>query len=94
MSLQRFDKCGEKGYEAFGTDPVGGVPDQEQGVLHFWSVMASARMLRDELHLFCMVEEMHGVLAIIAGRCCKGIQQFALLPDRRCRPILWDHLLK
>ena len=28
MSLQRFDKCGEKGYEAFGTDPVGGVPDQ------------------------------------------------------------------
>ena len=30
--------------------------------------MASARMLRDELHLFCLVEEMHGVLAIIAGR--------------------------
>src|SRR6516225_1958362 len=94
MSLQCFDKCGEKGHEAFSANPVGSVPRQEQGVLNFWSVMVSARVMRDELHLFCMVEKMHGVLAIVACHCCKGIQQFALLLDRRCRPILWDHLLK
>ena len=91
MSLQHFDMCGEKGHEAFGADPVCSGPDQEQGVLNFWSVMVSAPVQRDELHLFCMLEEIHGVLAIIAGRCCKGIQHFALLLDRRCRPILWDH---
>ena len=39
MPLQRFDKRGEKRDEAFGADAVGGVPDQEQRVLDFWSVM-------------------------------------------------------
>ena len=36
MPLQRFDQRGEKRDEAFGTDAVGGMPDQEQGVLDFW----------------------------------------------------------
>ena len=75
-------------------DTVGSVPDQEQGVLDFWSIMAWTWTLRGGLHLFCMVEEMHGVLAIVAGRCREGIQQFALLLDCRCLPILRDHLLK
>ena len=94
MPLQRFDQRGEKRDETFGADAVGSVPDQEQGVLDVWSVMVSASVLRSGLHLFCMVEEMHGVLAIVASRCCKGIQQFALLLDRRCLTILRDHLLK
>jgi hypothetical protein len=37
MPFQRFDKRGEKRDEAFGVDTVGGVPDQEQHVLDFWS---------------------------------------------------------
>ena len=39
MPRQRFDQRREKGHEAFGADPVGGMPDQEQRVLDFWSVM-------------------------------------------------------
>ena len=66
MPLQRFDQRGEKGYEAFGADAVGGVPDQEQRVLDFWSVMAWAGVLRGGLPHFRMVEEIHGVLAIVA----------------------------
>ena len=84
MPLQRFDQRGEKRDEAFGADAVGGVPDQEQRVLDVWSVMAWAGVLRGGLHLFCMVEEPHRVLAIVSGRCRKGIKQLALLLDRRC----------
>ena len=91
MPLQGFDQRGKKRNKAFGADAVGGVPNQEQGVLDFWSIMLWADVLRSELLHFRMVEEVHGVLAIIACRCCKGIQQFALLLDRRCCPILWDH---
>jgi len=57
-------------------------------------VSAWARVLRGCLHPLCMVEEPHSVLAIVAGRYCKGIKQFALLLDRRCLAILRDHLLK
>ena len=46
MPFQRFDKRGKKRDEAFGTNPVGDVPDQEQGVLDFWPVMAWAWLLR------------------------------------------------
>jgi len=46
MPLERFDKRGEKGHEAFGADPVGGIPDQEQGVLDFLPVMAFMGGLR------------------------------------------------
>ena len=74
MPLQRFDQRGEKGNEAFGADTVGGVPDQEQGILDFRSVMASAGVLRRGLPHFRMVEEPHGVLAIVSSRCCKCIQ--------------------
>jgi hypothetical protein len=74
MPLQRFDQRGEKGHETFGADTVGGVPDQEQGMLDFRSVMASAGVLKRGLPYFRMVEEPHGVLAIIASRCRKGIQ--------------------
>src|SRR5260370_5464247 len=34
MPFQRLKERGEKGNEAFGTDAAGGVPDQEQRVLH------------------------------------------------------------
>jgi len=40
MALQGFDERGEKGDEAFGADPVGGVPDQEERVLDVWPVVA------------------------------------------------------
>jgi len=88
MPLQRFDQRGEKRDEAFGADPVGGVPDQEQRVLDFWPVMAWPWALRVCLHLFCMLEEPHRVLAIVTRCCRKDIQQFALLLDRRCLTIL------
>jgi hypothetical protein len=42
MPFQRFDKRGKKRDEAFSTNPVGGVPNQEQRVLDFRSVMAWA----------------------------------------------------
>ena len=83
MPLQRFDQRGEKRDEAFGADAVGGMPEQEQGVLDFWPVMAWARALRCGVLHFRMVEELHSVLAIVARCCRKGIQQFALLLDRR-----------
>ena len=41
-----------------------------------------------------MVEEPHGVLAMVSSRCPKGIKQLALLLDRRCLAVLRDHLLK
>src|SRR5258708_3321555 len=94
MPLQRFDQRGEKGNEPFGADAVGSVPDQEQGVLNFWPVTAWARALRCGLLHLRMVEEPHRVLAIVARRCRKGIQQFALLLDRRCPAILREHVLK
>jgi hypothetical protein len=43
MPLQRFDQRGEKGNEAFGADTVGGVPDQEQGMLDFRSRLGFGR---------------------------------------------------
>jgi hypothetical protein len=46
MPLQGFDKRGKKRDEAFGTNPVGGVPDQEQRVLDFWPVMARTPALK------------------------------------------------
>jgi len=40
MPLQRFYQGREKGDEAFGTDPVGGVPGQKQRVLDVRSIRA------------------------------------------------------
>ena len=75
MPLQRFDQRGEKRDEAFGADPVGGVPDQEQRVLDFWPILSRARALKRVLHLFCMVEQPPGVSTMVSSRCHKGIQQ-------------------
>jgi hypothetical protein len=94
MPLQGFDQRGEKGHEAFRTNPVGSVPNQEERVLDFWPVMAWARTVRDGLSSLCMVEEPHRVLAIVSSRCGKGIEQLALLLDGRCLAILRDHVLK
>ncbi len=93
MPLQCFDQRREKGHEAFGADAVGGMPGQEKRVLDIWSVMAWPGVLRCGVLRLRMVKEPHGVLAIVPGRGCKGIQQFALLLDRRCLAILRDHLL-
>ena len=82
MPLKRFDEGGEKGDEPFCADAVGGMPDQEKHVLNLWSITARARALRCELHLFCMVEEPHRVLAIVSSRGRKGIKQFAFLLGR------------
>ena len=75
----RFDEYGEKGHEAFGANAIGGVPDQEERVLDFRSVMARAGTLKCVLHLSGMVEEPHGVLAMVSCRCCKGIKQLVFL---------------
>ena len=91
MPLQRFKQGREKGHEAFDADPVGGVPNQEQGVLDVWSVMARPGVMRCGLPHLRMIEEVHGILSIVPGRSCKGIQQFALLLDRLCLAILRDH---
>jgi hypothetical protein len=56
-------------------------------------VPAWARVLRGCLYLLCMLEESHGIFEVVSRRYCKGIQQFALLLDRRCLAILRDHLL-
>jgi hypothetical protein len=57
-------------------------------------VSAWARVLRGGLPHLRIVEEPHRVFAIVAGRCCEGIEQLALLLDGRCLAILRDHLLK
>jgi hypothetical protein len=36
MPFERFNKRGKKRDEAFSTNPVGGVPNQDQRVLDFW----------------------------------------------------------
>ena len=74
MPLQRFNESGEKGDESFGADAVGGIPHQEERVLDFWPVVARMLALRRGVHLFRMVEEPHGVLAIVSSRCRKGIK--------------------
>ena len=89
MPFQRIKERGEKGNEAFGADAVGGVPDQEQRVLHVWSVLARTGVLKGGLHLFCMVEKPHRILAMVSSRCCKGIEQLAFPLDRACLTILW-----
>jgi len=94
MPLQGFDQRGEKGHEAFGADAVGRVPDQEQSVLDFWSILAWARTMRDIFPHFCMVEKPHRVLTIVSSRCSKGIKQLALLLDSLRLTVLRDYLLK
>ena len=91
MPLQRFDHRWEKRHEAFRANPVGGVPDQEQGVLDFWSVTAWPGVLWCGLPHLRMVEEIHGILSIVPGRFCQGIQQFTLLLDRLCLAVLGNH---
>jgi hypothetical protein len=41
-----------------------------------------------------MVEEPHGVRAMVSSRCRKGIKQLALLLDSRCLAIRRDYVLK
>ena len=94
MPFQRLKERGEKGNEAFGADADGCVPDQEQRVLHVWSVLARTGALKGGLHLLRMVEKPHRKLAIVSSRCCKGIEQLAFPLDSRCLSILWDHGLK
>jgi hypothetical protein len=91
MPLQRFDHRWEKRHEAFRTNPVGCVPDQEQGVLDFWSVTAWPGVLWCGLPHLRMVEEIHGILSIVPGRFCQGIQQFTLLLDSLCLAVLRNH---
>ncbi|HEY6411587.1 MAG TPA: hypothetical protein VIY29_29365, partial [Ktedonobacteraceae bacterium] len=55
MALKRFNECGEKGDEAFGTDTVGDVPGQKQRVLDLWPILARTGALQYLLHLFCMI---------------------------------------
>jgi hypothetical protein len=40
MPFQRLKERGEKGNETFGTDAVGGVPDQEECVLDVRTIQA------------------------------------------------------
>jgi hypothetical protein len=94
MPFERFDKRGKKRDEAFSTNPVGGVPNQEQHALDFRSVMPWAGALRWLPHLFRMIEEPHRVLAIVSSRGRKGIEQLALLLESWCLAIPRDHLLK
>ena len=39
-ALQRFEKGRQKRDQAFGTDPIGVIPDAHQSLLHLWSIMA------------------------------------------------------
>jgi hypothetical protein len=73
MPLQGFDKGGKKRDEAFGTDAVGGVPDQEQRVLDFRSILSRTWALKCLLYFFCMVEEPPRVCTMVSSRCDKGI---------------------
>lgn len=67
MPLQRLNERREKGHEPFGTNPVGGIPCQEQGMLDFWSELASAWARRCLLRHLCMIVEPNGVFAVIAS---------------------------
>src|SRR5215831_2223200 len=54
-------------------------------------VLAWPRVLKCGVLRFRMVKEPHGVLAIVPGRFCQGIQQFTLLLGRLCLAILRNH---
>jgi hypothetical protein len=89
----RFDPCRQKRDQAFGTNASGFVPDQHQGLLHLCSLLACTRTGRRWLPCFRMIEQPHGICAVIACGAGKSIQQFLFLGSG-CAAILWRHLRK
>jgi hypothetical protein len=75
MPLQGFNKRGKKDHEAFGTDPVVCVPDQEVRVLDDRSICTQLRFAMRLLNLCGMVEQPPGVATMVAIRCDKSIKQ-------------------
>ena len=66
MPLECFDKSGQKGHQPFGTDLVGRLPGEKQGVLDFWSKRWLSPTPRRLLHLLWMVEQPHRVATSVA----------------------------
>ncbi len=79
MTLQGIDQGGQKGNQSFGTDAIGGVPCQEQGLLDLWSVVGCSWALECVLHLRRMVEGLNGIFSSIAGDGDEHIEQESLL---------------
>lgn len=73
MTLQGIDQGGQKGNQSFGTDAIGGVPCQEQGLLDLWSVVGCSWALECVLHLRRMVEEL-SLLASIGQQIAVAVE--------------------
>ncbi len=92
MSLQGIDERGQKWHEAFGANSIGSIPCSHQCLLNLWSIVAWACRWRCHLSFQCMIEQPHGIFAMIARDLGKGVQQFPFLCQRGS-PILRGQLM-
>lgn len=88
----RFDQGGEERDQSFGADLIGRFPDEEQGVLDFWSRVGQTCLLTVQFRICWMVEEVNGIFTSIASNGDECIQQKDLV-CMRCFLIPRCHLL-
>jgi hypothetical protein len=75
MLFQQCYEHGQERQEPFGTDPVGPLPAQKQGLLHRLTVLGRSMALDGLLSVLPMVEQHDGILAAVARPFHKRIQQ-------------------
>jgi hypothetical protein len=68
LPLQGLDESRQKRHEPLGTDLVGRLPGEKQGVLDLWSKRSLPPTPRRLLHRLWMVEEPHRI-ATSVSRC-------------------------
>jgi hypothetical protein len=81
MLLQRFNDTGQERDQAFGADPVEGLPGQHQGLFDLRSIPTTKYSRRCE-DLLCMIEQPLGIFARICGGGHELLQDMLLLEPR------------
>ena len=82
MLLQRFDDAWQKRHQAFGTNPVEGLPGQHQCLFDLRPIPA-AECCRRRKTSSTMVEQPEGIFARVPGGAHKFLQDLLLLGPRR-----------